>query len=1027
MSLLTQRITTILAGATLLVAARIATAHDNGWVRDSDPVGYVLSANSDEDVDVYPEGTNLCEGILANPFGGDPGWVRVSGNPRPDEPFAELSGQVLPSFAMKGNPYIAHTDNPFNHYMMDLTVFVLLDWEDRWALGNGGNFGTGEENEHGMLEVEWERGGLPLFAWPSAGDRVTMWGHHVWDCGHSDTGHRTEMHPPVGWVVYRQTASRYDRDTTPPDPGPGGGPGKRDQEPWIWYQHPDSDRQGIGATFPTYSTYDTPIQATVADVFFSSFGANAIEAINGCDDDGLANLEYRDATCYVDFGDDFEWASAVLNQDYTFFIPAPPMPVSTQPMIGDPFLIYEEQDRCGGVNSNPGNPGNDAERIGEADDGAVNIGAPTCNTIPALVEETTEGGLPGIRVTVQANSGGVSYPANNYIVFAKTYRVGWDYVPDPGETARSFQTTFERLKVWDDADECGGEGEWVMSLRVNEKWVHPVDGVGEGGIAFFEEDAIDDDKAACGGDDLPVFYTINDTVTNMIVPGEKLEVFERSFDLDVTANNYLPFVHFETDQAGSYTIGEDDLDIEGAHELEIAIVETTPAKPQPGVIVNGGPSYGPNADTGGSLRIGANTDLSLGVTDADELQFREWPQADPSAKPGTWLRDTTPPLQLDPIWLDGDGRHVFEYRPAFIGSQVNLHRTLLVELDTTPPVLDVPADISLPATEAAGRAVDFDVAATDSIPGPVDWSCDFTSGDFFPIRHVTPVTCTATDAVGNSVTKTFNVDIYSPFGYPDDYVALGRDWVEIGKDVVVQTGNVGANVSSVGVPQWAGVEAHVDTAAQLVGGPVVAAETVRLEANVDAGSVFALDPIVAAASATYTEEFGCYVPLFLGMPFTAPFVAGGSDMTIHSNRTLAAGSYGVIDVKPNKVLTLSGGDYYFTQLKVGAHASVRASAPSIVHVTGRVSASQGSFIGPTGAVAPHDLTIWVAGTDGQGNSGTAFETAHGVTVHANVSAFNGTLTLGVDNDGVGAFQGKGVRIGNDTTLVLDSAMDYPYP
>ena len=152
-------------------------------------------------------------------------------------------------------------------------------------------------------------------------------------------------------------------------------------------------------------------------------------------------------------------------------------------------------------------------------------------------------------------------------------------------------------------------------------------------------------------------------------------------------------------------------------------------------------------------------------------------------------------------------------------------------------------------------------------------------------------------------------------------------------------------------------------------------------------------------------------------------------MTVHGSQTLPPGSYGKIDVKANAILSLTGGDYCFTSLKVGSHGQFRAFAPSAVHITGRMSVSQGAYVGPemTTGLAAHDVAIWVAGQDGPANSGTAFETAHGVAVHANVSAFNATLTLGVGNVGVGAFQGKRVRIGNDTTLVLDSTMDYPYP
>src|SRR2546429_3638706 len=56
---------------------------------------------------------------------------------------------------------------------------------------------------------EWESGTLPFFAWPTEGDRVTLWGSWIWDCGHwqtgkTTTGERTEFHPLNGIVVNRK-------------------------------------------------------------------------------------------------------------------------------------------------------------------------------------------------------------------------------------------------------------------------------------------------------------------------------------------------------------------------------------------------------------------------------------------------------------------------------------------------------------------------------------------------------------------------------------------------------------------------------------------------------------------------------------------------------------------------------------------------------------------------------------------------------------------------------------------------------
>lgn len=79
-----------------------------------------------------------------------------------------------------------------------------------------------------------------------------------------------------------------------------------------------------------------------------------------------------------------------------------------------------------------------------------------------------------------------------------------------------------------------------------------------------------------------------------------------------------------------------------------------------------------------------------------------------------------------------------------------------VTVDATPPSLTVPSDISVPATSAAGATVTYAASATDD-RGTPQLSCVPASGSTFPAGRTTLVTCTATDAVGNTTVKSFNV------------------------------------------------------------------------------------------------------------------------------------------------------------------------------------------------------------------------------------------------------------------------------
>jgi len=339
----------VIAGVVAIISAipAIVGALDNQWVHQGDQP--VIDSELAEDDDLPPAGNgpNNCTGIVGIPGGLSPGWVRVGGATSPHTPIIEVSGQILDPQAyvafssddsipskFKTNAFVTHTDNSFNHWARDINVFLTLDPEDRIYLA-GGNFVEGDRNELGHMEIEWERGAVPMFAFPAIGDRITVFGSHIWDCGHGDTWielpgdddtFRTEIHPPMGWVMFRQSA---DADGVPQG-------NKESQSTWVWYE--STDLQGQGETIPSSGLLETAVQASVADAYFSSYGGNVIESLNGCD------TPDPDAKCYdqndrseLNGGtdsDSWEWAQPVLDNDYSFFVPAPPTP--TGALFGGP-------------------------------------------------------------------------------------------------------------------------------------------------------------------------------------------------------------------------------------------------------------------------------------------------------------------------------------------------------------------------------------------------------------------------------------------------------------------------------------------------------------------------------------------------------------------------------------------------------------------------------------------------------------------------------------------------------------------
>ena len=83
--------------------------------------------------------------------------------------------------------------------------------------------------------------------------------------------------------------------------------------------------------------------------------------------------------------------------------------------------------------------------------------------------------------------------------------------------------------------------------------------------------------------------------------------------------------------------------------------------------------------------------------------------------------------------------------------------------DVTLPIITVPDNISSSSISESGMVITYtNTTATDNVAVTTGPTCDPTSGSTFPIGTTT-VTCTASDAAGNTTTETFTVTLaYTP-------------------------------------------------------------------------------------------------------------------------------------------------------------------------------------------------------------------------------------------------------------------------
>ena len=78
--------------------------------------------------------------------------------------------------------------------------------------------------------------------------------------------------------------------------------------------------------------------------------------------------------------------------------------------------------------------------------------------------------------------------------------------------------------------------------------------------------------------------------------------------------------------------------------------------------------------------------------------------------------------------------------------------------DTTPPVVNVPSNITVEADSSSGKVVTYSASATDLVSGTLAATCAPASGSTFPLGTTT-VNCSATDGAGKTGHGSFSVTV----------------------------------------------------------------------------------------------------------------------------------------------------------------------------------------------------------------------------------------------------------------------------
>ena len=138
----------------------------------------------------------------------------------------------------------------------------------------------------------------------------------------------------------------------------------------------------------------------------------------------------------------------------------------------------------------------------------------------------------------------------------------------------------------------------------------------------------------------------------------------------------------------------------------------------------------------------AFTGSLTGVVAGDNITASFSSTAAPATPPG--------PYAITPVLNDPLGR---------LGNyNVTTNSGVLTIVDTTPPQLTLPANVTVASTSGAGAVVNFTATAADSLDGAVGVICTPASGSTFAVGTAT-VGCSATDAHLNVASGSFTVTV----------------------------------------------------------------------------------------------------------------------------------------------------------------------------------------------------------------------------------------------------------------------------
>jgi len=341
-----------------------------------------------------------------------PEWYTTQHWTTPLPPYELAEGRVYRS-------NIAGHDATFSHVDNDHNARMELDPPYRRLLVDDAPEDKGQLLPYGGLEVEWEFLDYPDAFRPIEGDRMSVLGYHVADCGHDD--HHTEIHPPIAIAVHRPRAVKL-------------------PEKFQYATDPKSGKP-VGPPQPIGSNVYVP--GIVTDIWVNLNGGEVLNS-------GSSDLHQP---VMIVGSDGLEFPASVTQpmtkgETFQFTVYLPPSPTYLLGMVMsppfDPALFVQIQDHPR----------------------AADLGAATPLMITE-VERQLKGPWPYVRYSIDLST------LNTGDRFAKRIVAAWVYPDLAGQNfgLHAYRVRLEQMKVSNTGDVFSGDWKlWATLPSVDAPW-----------------------------------------------------------------------------------------------------------------------------------------------------------------------------------------------------------------------------------------------------------------------------------------------------------------------------------------------------------------------------------------------------------------------------------------------------------------------------------------------------------------------------------------------------------------------------